>query len=247
MARSIEATVISREFAVSAACEALFDRVADTVFFIKDVDGRYNAVNETLVERLARRRKADVIGRTASELFPRHLAQRIEVQDREVLAQGRTIANELELHLYAGGEQGWCLTWKAPLRDAAGRIAGLVGISRDVRSFAGQHADMERVARILDYIRNHIDQPLPAAELAAHVGLSPWQLDQRLRAVVGLSLAQHVLRVRIDLACSQLRQTQQPISAVALACGYSDQAAFTRQFRKSVGLTPSVYRGLKES
>jgi AraC-like DNA-binding protein len=56
-----------------------------------------------------------------------------------------------------------------------------------------------------------------------------------------------VLRVRIDLACSQLRQTQQPISAVALACGYSDQAAFTRQFRKSVGLTPSVYRGLKES
>ena len=29
----------------------LFDRVADTVFFIKDQEGRYVAVNETLVHR----------------------------------------------------------------------------------------------------------------------------------------------------------------------------------------------------
>jgi AraC-like DNA-binding protein len=33
------------------------------------------------------------------------------------------------------------------------------------------------------------------------------------------------------------------ISMVAQECGYADQAAFTRQFHKSVGLTPRAYRG----
>ena len=33
-----------------------------------------------------------------------------------------------------------------------------------------------------------------------------------------------------------------PLSELALECGYADQAAFTRQFRKSVGLTPGAYR-----
>jgi AraC-like DNA-binding protein len=32
------------------------------------------------------------------------------------------------------------------------------------------------------------------------------------------------------------------LSELALECGYADQAAFTRQFRKSVGLTPGAYR-----
>lgn len=242
MAKNPHMTRIATDGLQAGACEALFDRIPDTVFFVKDAGGRYAAVNDTLVQRLKRRSKVELVGRRAGDLFPPHLAQRIEAQDEEVLRLGRSIENELELHLYAGGEQGWCLTWKTPLRDPAGRIIGLSGISRDVRSFAIQRPDMERVSRILDYVRNHIDQPLPAAELAAHVGLSPWQMDQRLRAVLGLSLAQHVLRIRIDIACALLRQTPQPISAIGLACGYSDQAAFTRQFRKSVGLTPNAYR-----
>jgi AraC-like DNA-binding protein len=32
------------------------------------------------------------------------------------------------------------------------------------------------------------------------------------------------------------------LSELALECGYADQAAFTRQFHKSVGLTPGAYR-----
>ena len=49
-------------------------------------------------------------------------------------------------------------------------------------------------------------------------------------------------RTRIDTACALLRETAEPVSAVALAAGYADQAAFTRQFRKAVGLTPLSYR-----
>jgi PAS domain S-box-containing protein len=222
--------------------EHLFDRVSDTVFFIKDAQGRYAAVNQTLVRRLGRRSKAELIGRSAAALFPPHLAERIEAQDREVLRLGRSIRSELELHLYPDGEQGWCLTWKEPLRDASGRISGLAGISRDLKSSAIEPTDTERISRIIDHIRRHIDEPLRLSQLARFAKLSPWQLDRRFRAFFGISLAQYVTRARIDAACALLRQTAEPISAVALGCGYGDQAAFTRQFRKCAGLTPRAYR-----
>ena len=49
-------------------------------------------------------------------------------------------------------------------------------------------------------------------------------------------------RLRIDRACDRLRHTNAPLSELALECGYADQPAFTRQFHKSVGLTPGAYR-----
>ena len=46
----------------------------------------------------------------------------------------------------------------------------------------------------------------------------------------------------LHAAVRRLRETQALIATVALDCGYSDQSAFTRQFRKTVGLSPSQYR-----
>jgi AraC-like DNA-binding protein len=59
-----------------------------------------------------------------------------------------------------------------------------------------------------------------------------------------VTAGQYVLRARIEQACHRLRHSLDPISEIALDCGYADQASFTRQFRKSVGLTPSAYRGM---
>ncbi|MDP2022210.1 MAG: AraC family transcriptional regulator, partial [Hydrogenophaga sp.] len=74
---------------------------------------------------------------------------------------------------------------------------------------------------------------------------SVFQLDQRIRGLFGVTAGQFVLRSRIERACDLLRHSRDPISEIALTCGYADQASFTRQFRKSVGLTPSAYRGMR--
>jgi hypothetical protein len=50
--------------------EELFDRIDDTVFFLKDRNARYVAVNEALVQRCGLPAKADLVGRTAREVFP---------------------------------------------------------------------------------------------------------------------------------------------------------------------------------
>lgn len=222
--------------------EDLFDQISDTVFFLKDREGRYVAVNETLVKRCACAHKNELIGRKALDFFPAPLGQRIVAQDMAVIRDGKSIRAQLELHLYPGGGQGWCLTWKEPVLGRDGRIIGLSGISRDLQPPAALQSDMAALSVVLDHIRENLDRSLPVPELAAMAGLSTYQLDQRIRSIFGISAGQYVTRARIELACNRLRQTDQPISRIALDCGYADQAAFARQFRRSAGLTPRSFR-----
>jgi AraC-like DNA-binding protein len=220
----------------------LFDRVGDTVFFIKDHEARYVAANDTLAHRCKLADKRALIGRKASQVFAAPLGERFEAQDLKVIAEGLSIRSRMELHLYPDGSEGWCLTWKEPLIDAAGVIRGLAGISRDAPALSGPASVSVALSATLAYIDDHLDQPLRIPELAARAGLSPFQLDQRIRALFGLSAGQYLSRVRIDRACDRLKHTDAALSDLALECGYADQAAFTRQFHKSVGLTPGAYR-----
>jgi AraC-like DNA-binding protein len=222
--------------------EELFDRIADTVFFLKDRAARYVAVNQTLVRRCGLPGKADLLGRTAREIFPAPLGQCFDDQDRRVLREGLSIDGRLELHLSPGGRQGWCLTWKEPLTSRSGQIIGISGISRDVPAPASPRPDMTALSATLAYVHDHLDAPLRIPDLAARAQLSAFRFDQRVRALFGLSAKQYLIRARIELACNRLRQTEAPISRVAQECGFADQAAFTRQFHKSAGLTPKAYR-----
>ena len=51
----------------------LFDCLPDTVFFIKDVSGRYVLVNDTLAARCRGRHKGDLVGKLPSEVLGRSL------------------------------------------------------------------------------------------------------------------------------------------------------------------------------
>ncbi|MEM7427690.1 MAG: AraC family transcriptional regulator [Pseudomonadota bacterium] len=224
--------------------EALFDHVPDIVYFLKDASGRYIAVNQTLVERCGLTQKQDLIGKRAEDLFPEPLGGLIARQDRAATKESRPVQAQLELHLYPGGSEGWCLTWKQPLRGRAGNIAGLAGISRDLKPDTSTESHMDELRAALDHIHANLAGPLRLEEIASGNGLSAYQLDQRIRSLHGLSGGQYIIRARIDHARHLLRETAEPISQVALACGYGDQAAFTRQFRRTMGLTPRAYREL---
>ena len=220
----------------------LFDRVPDTVFFIKDQEARYVAANETLAHRCGFADSRALIGRKASEVFSAPLGKRFEAQDLTVIAEGLSIRGRMERHLYPDGSEGWCLTWKEPLIDASGVIRGLAGISRDAPTLSGSAPVSAALSATLAYIDDHLDEPLRIPDLAARAGLSPFQFDQRIRTIFGFSAGQYLSRLRIDRACDRLRHSEASLSELALECGYADQAAFTRQFHKTVGLTPGAYR-----
>lgn len=222
--------------------EALFDCLPDLVFFIKNHQGEYVVVNQTLVERCGCREKRQLIGRRVDEVFPPPLGETYRAQDKKVLQSGDAILNQLELHYYPSGSRGWCLTNKLPLRDRDGRVVGLVGISKDLQAANERSEDYSQMARVIQHIQAHCDEPLRVSDLAARAGFSEYQFEQRLRKIFQLTAGQLIQKTRMELAVRRLRETGDPIAAIALDCGYSDQSAFTRQFRQTIGLSPSEYR-----
>ena len=222
--------------------EALFDCLADVVFFIKNRHGEYVVVNQTLVTRCGRRSKKELLGRRVDRVFPAPLGTSYRAQDERVLHHGETIRNQLELHFYATGGRGWCITNKLPLFDQAGGVAGLAGISRDLQAVNEGSEDYSSIARVVDHMQTHFDETLRVRELAAAAGLSAFQFEQRIRKIFQLTAGQLLQKIRMDHAVQRLRESAEAIAEIALRCGYSDQSAFTRQFHKATGLSPLEYR-----
>ena len=222
--------------------DRLFDGVPDIVFFVKDARGRYMAVNDTLAGRCGLSNKGEAIGRTAEELFPPPLGDAFAQQDRDILRGGSGIRDHLELHLYPGGRRGWCLTFKEPIPGKNGGVAGICGISRDLHAPGADDGDFAAMSAATDHIQRHFDEALRLPALAEMAGLSVYQFDQRIRALFHVTAGQYLVKVRIDAACKRLTGSDEPIVRIALSCGYSDQSAFSRQFKQVVGISPLAYR-----
>jgi AraC-like DNA-binding protein len=226
----------------AADLEPLFDRLPDLVFFVKNRRGEYAVVNQTLVERLRKRGKQDLIGRRADEVFPAPLGRSYRAQDEQVLGGGEPIRDQLELHFYPGGRRGWCVTQKLPLLGRDGAITGLYGFSRDLQAANERGADFSQVAEAVRRIQTRYDERLRVSDLARRAGLSQYQFESRMRRIFRITAGQLIQKVRIDAALQKLRDSDASVAQIASACGYSDQSAFTRAFRQTVGYSPSEYR-----
>ena len=224
------------------AAEALFDQIPDIVFFVKDREARYVAVNQTLVERCGLKEKKDLLGKTVLDLFPSSMGKSYYEQDKEVLDKGTPLKDLLELHLYIRGEPGWCITNKAPLTQDDGAVLGLVGVSRDLHVPAEEAKGYQELAESVRYIRKHFGEVLRVDELARMSSLSVYRFEKRMKKVFRVTVGQFIAKIRIEAACERLRNTERSIAEIAVDCGFYDQSAFARQFKATTGLTPSEYR-----
>ena len=68
--------------------------------------------------------------------------------------------------------------------------------------------------------------------------------ERQFRRVFQLAPQQWLTRLRIEAAMQRLHG-EDTIAAIGQLCGFTDQSAFSRQFKASVGLTPRDYRRLK--
>jgi two-component system, sensor histidine kinase and response regulator len=107
--------------------QALMELVSDSVF-VKDLQGRYRVYNRAAAAEVGLA-VGQVLGRDDLELFGPELGRRLRDNDRRVLQEGRDVALEELLDTAAGRRHK--VGVKRPLRDAAGRVVGLVGVSRD--------------------------------------------------------------------------------------------------------------------
>ncbi|MGE3226736.1 MAG: helix-turn-helix domain-containing protein [Parvibaculaceae bacterium] len=118
------------------------------------------------------------------------------------------------------------------------RYAGMR--SKEHPYLGGLTPGQERRAKEL--LRENLAGDVPLAVVAGECGLSLSQFSRAFRKSVGGPPHRWVMRQRIALAKTLLREGSMPLSQVALECGFSDQSHFTRHFSASVGISPGAWR-----
>lgn len=225
-----------------AAIAGLFDPLEGVQFWVKDRAGRYLWVNKAFLMNYSLERMEQVIGKTDHDLSPAHLADQYRLDDDHVLA-GRPIKERIELVGRFDHTSTWCQTTKSPVRDAKGRIIGTVGITKiaDPRAIQTDLPDAA-LGRVLAFMRQHFDRPLPNPELARMAGRSVRAFERMFQGQLHLTPQRYLRRLRVRLACQALINSRQPMIEIAVTHGFYDQSHFVREFRRETGLTPGEYR-----
>lgn len=99
-----------------------------------------------------------------------------------------------------------------------------------------------RIARIVDYITQHLAQKISVEMAADMAGMSNTAFSRSFHAVTGNTFVEFVARVRIGQACSLLYATEKPVSTICYEVGFQTLASFNRQFLRMKDMTPTAYR-----
>lgn len=102
--------------------------------------------------------------------------------------------------------------------------------------------DDKFLKRVVLYIEENIPNELfGVPDLAGYVAMSETQLHRKLKAIVDQPPGQLIRVMRLQRAADLLVQSTGSISEIAYQTGFSDQANFTRSFKKHFGVSPSKY------
>lgn len=101
---------------------------------------------------------------------------------------------------------------------------------------------LNRLAPALDRLAWAHQQSTSVGELAALCNLSEAHFRRLFRATLGRSPREYAFDVRMRLAASLLRGTNQPVSAISRDCGFESLSSFNRVFRKTFGAAPRDWR-----
>ena len=175
--------------------EHVFDGLGDIVYCVKDQAGVYRSVNLAFVARVNGTDKSDLLGKTASQVFSKTLAEGYEQQDRVVFQTGRPIQDQLERITNSDGSIGWYLASKFPIHDRDEMVVGLVGISQDLNWPNDGNPELAELKAVVEYIKDNLDQSLKTEHLARQISLSTVQLDRRMKRVFRLSTKKFIMTV----------------------------------------------------
>ncbi len=98
------------------------------------------------------------------------------------------------------------------------------------------------VRQAMAYIHEHYAEPLSLQEISRRIGVSEEYLARCFRRELGITPVSYLNRYRVSRAKELLSTTEDTITAIASAVGFSDGSYFSRVFRGETGLSPREYR-----
>jgi AraC-like DNA-binding protein len=100
----------------------------------------------------------------------------------------------------------------------------------------------EQVGRALAHLHDRPAHPWDLEQLASATAVSRSALAERFAHFVGVPPMQYLAEWRMQLAAGLLTSTSLGLAAIAARVGYGSEAAFSRAFKRLVGLAPALWR-----
>jgi AraC family transcriptional regulator len=116
----------------------------------------------------------------------------------------------------------------------------LANVSR--QHFAHKATSVPSLSTAFQQIQDCYREKLTLQKIAAAVGVQSLVLGRSFRKAFGCSAGEMLRQRRVARAEELLRQRDLPLTEIALASGFADQAQLTKAFRRVTGLTPAAYR-----
>jgi AraC-like DNA-binding protein len=98
------------------------------------------------------------------------------------------------------------------------------------------------VAKAIQYIWNHSEQPMNVTDVVAQLPVTRRSLERRFRDALGTTILDEIANCRLQRAKQLLSETSLPVSQVAAMSGFSRTQRLNEAFRRYEGITPWVYR-----
>lgn len=104
----------------------------------------------------------------------------------------------------------------------------------------------EYVKNAVGYIEKNFSGKLSISEVVKYVGLNRSYFGVIFKEIMGISPIDYLVNYRIDRAKKYLSDDSMSIGDVARSVGYEDPLAFSKIFKRKVGISPEAFRKEKK-
>lgn len=131
--------------------------------------------------------------------------------------------------------------WKTMLNSRFMMLVVLLSRTYSLPSYDVK-SDIVNIAKSVSYMESHYKDPISIDQLAAQSNLSTRHFTRIFRETYLTTPSNYISSLRMQHACSLLKNSSMNISEIAFQSGYNDSNYFTRQFRIIHHITPKQYR-----
>ncbi|WP_166417152.1 GlxA family transcriptional regulator [Cochlodiniinecator piscidefendens] len=177
------------------------------------------------------------------EEFPEvNLVRNVFVADEKVItASGGTATADLMLHLIENAHG----------QDLAIAVSDQMVYNAVRDATAEQRVSLQsrhgmrnpHMAKAIQEMNDTLETPVSSTVIANNIGISVRQLERLFGKYLNCSPKKYYVEMRLEKARHLLIQTDNSITEIAHACGFESSGHFTRVYRATFGVTPSLQRG----
>jgi methyl-accepting chemotaxis protein len=179
----------------------LVDALPDLIY-IKDTESRFLIANKAVTHIMGEKIPEELVGKTDFDFYPEELARQYYEDEQAIIQSGQPLINQEEPVVDQDtGAKGWLLTTKVPFYDGQGKIAGFVGVGRDITR---RKQAEEAVQQLNKELEQRIEERTAELEVLQHL------MDRVMSVATQLGYtSEEMTRISVQMATGAEQTSQQ--------------------------------------